>query len=186
MEVKEFAFNKAKTHVIIIFENNSTNVIFLNEMSGKIICRSKIDSLLKLKHTGVYIGKDANGNDWVVHNHYLNKVPKLDLFTIFSKGRTVEEYKKIAPSNSIFEIIEGSLMAVIKAKPYNILNNCQHLVSKVATGKSTSGDLQKTALTVAFAGAITATASKNKFVRAIGVLSLITGLGVAIYDANRN
>ncbi|MCR6641740.1 MAG: hypothetical protein NVV82_22790 [Sporocytophaga sp.] len=181
MKIKSYhIFEKGVT---IYLTNNTSHYIQFNQLSGKIICRKKGNTILGVDHTGIYFGKDSSGVEWVIHNHIMNKKTVAEPIYNFSNGQEVYEYQEVKPTNNWRTIIEEGLKFIIAGEPYTALfNNCQHVVTKAATTKSYSPDLTKIGGTVMLAGS-TALLSKSKTVRKIGYATMFIGGGIALYNA---
>lgn len=158
----------------------------MNEHSGRVIKRTKLGTLFNVEHTGISIGIDAWGNEWVVHNHISNKKTVLDTRSRFAQMMPVTFHDGACLNNPV-DVTRLSLDAVLEGKPYTALfNNCQHVASYACNNTKRSHDLQRVGTTVGLTGLVVAAfGHKNKAVRNIGIFAAILGIGAAIYDANR-
>lgn len=124
--------------VISIVTSEGFLEIFKTVDSGKVVTREKIDTLTKVFHPGVIIGKDIYNRVWVAHNHYSNNRPTFDLLETF------RQEKEVLPDNrplgfSKQEIVTRAIAEVNKGKTYHWLTyNCQHFVNTIVRAEHTS------------------------------------------------
>jgi hypothetical protein len=117
--------------------------INFNQNSGKVYYRNKIGSPTGSKHTGVYIGSDANGIAWWIHNHYHVGSAHLVTGSEFAKGRAVHLYHKYC-TNTWQTVIQKALDHVVRGERYMpISNNCQTLVNDACHNVKTSHDANR-------------------------------------------
>ena len=138
-----------KTYVDIIQLDGSTLKIFFNENSGKVFFRYKIGSLLKVKHTGIFIGVDILGNGYFMHNHYINGRPTIVTQIEFAKGQQL--FISSSPSINYYQIIENGMNEIIRGESYNSVDyNCQTFVNTVCNHVRKSEDVERIAEGVFF------------------------------------
>jgi hypothetical protein len=137
------SFHITNNTLFIYMTNGATLVIFLNENSGKVYYRFKIDTVSQVKHTGIYLGTDMNGVHYMMHNHYENSRPCIVTLDGFRKGKDFYEYT-INPLNSSLEVIEIGLKEVLRGERYDSVNyNCQTFVNIACINKRKSDDVDK-------------------------------------------
>ena len=71
----------------LYFKDGSTKTIYLNEDSGKTVYRGKKWTIFNVLHTGIMIGHDIYGEEYVAHCHIDNKVATIDTLTAFLKNK---------------------------------------------------------------------------------------------------
>lgn len=127
----------------IITIDNEFLEIFECADSGKVITREKIDTLTKVFHPGIIIGKDKWDRIWVAHNHYLNKRPTFDLLTTFSDWKQpLWDNRTIGFSNE--QIVQRAIDEVLKGHEYKVLSyNCQTFVNLVVREEHKSEAVDK-------------------------------------------
>jgi hypothetical protein len=124
--------------VIILLNNGQSFTVYFTKDSGKIFYRFKIDTISKVKHTGIFLGIDSDGNRLYMHNQFQTGRPAIESEINFSKGMPLYLYEQ-QPSNSPLKIIECGLLQVLKAKDYNWFNyNCQVYTNIAANNQAKS------------------------------------------------
>ncbi|MBX7243804.1 MAG: hypothetical protein K1X92_18835 [Bacteroidia bacterium] len=126
--MKSFSF--FQDGVVLHHSNGLSQTIYFNANSGKLYWRYKIDTITNVQHPCIYLGKDARGRDYVIHNHYHYGSAFVDTWHGFSQGQTV--YDNYLPSckNPPLTIIQNALNQVILKKRYDVLSyNCQTTVN---------------------------------------------------------
>jgi hypothetical protein len=108
-----------------IFTNDGRVVpIYFNEHSGNVYYRYKKGSPSNIKHPGIYLGVDANGIQYVLHNHYKQKRAFIDTLEGFSLGRKLRVYNTC--TNPPHEVIRIGLEQVLNGEKYKVMSyNCQ-------------------------------------------------------------
>lgn len=130
-----------QTGVVFHSGNGISRLISFNQNSGKVLWRYKIDTISNVKHPCIYLGQDASGNDYVIHNHYHYGQAFIDTFHGFAQGQTVflSTEKCI---NTLEQVVKIALNQVKNAEPYHFFtNNCQTTVSKACNNTSESEDV---------------------------------------------
>lgn len=132
-------------YVTLEYDNNHTATVLLNEHSGKPLWRYKIDTISKVKHTGIYLGVDYyTGEPYVVHNHYkLFGTAGISTLALFESG--MQSYWIDGQTkNDWMTIVSKSLREVIREEPYKVRRyNCQTLVNIVCNNVRRSEDVEK-------------------------------------------
>jgi hypothetical protein len=124
--------------VIMFLTNGQSFTVYFTKDSGKIFYRFKIDTISNVKHTGILLGIDSNGNRLYMHNHFQTGRPAIDSERNFSKGMPLYRYEQ-QPSNPPLKIIEYGLQQVLEGKEYNWLNyNCQVYTNLAANNQAKS------------------------------------------------
>lgn len=141
-QLQPFTIEKSAVASIITSENEFLE-IFEYVDSGKVITREKIDTITKVFHPGVIIGKDKYGRIWVAHNHYSNKRPTFDLLNTFSNGKQpLWDARPVYYSKN--EIVQRAIAEVLKGKEYKPLSyNCQIFVNLVVREEHKSEAVDK-------------------------------------------
>lgn len=143
MQIHSFSFI-TKNLLYLHYENGQTLPIRLNENSGRGIWRNKIDSLMNVKHTGIYLGKIVGYNaDVIIHNHYRFGSAYVASFSDFAQNQDVFWLNQQC-INQPLDIINKALKLVVSGEPYKALsNNCQTFVNNVCNNKRTSEDVNR-------------------------------------------
>jgi hypothetical protein len=135
------SFYLTNSTLYIYMSNGATLTIFLNETSGKVYYRFKIDTVSQVKHTGIYLGVDRLGTHYMMHNHYENGRPCIVTLEGFTKGRDFYEYP-ISPENSTLKVIEIGLNEILRGERFDSVNyNCQTFVNLACINKRKSDDV---------------------------------------------
>jgi hypothetical protein len=136
MEMKSYQLYNG--HVDLVMSNGNILRLWLNEWSGKIVFRYKIDTISDVTHPGIVLGYDQVGTRYIIHNHFEHGKPVIEPQSFFSKGQELF----MARRQSSFEtsrIIQNGLNEVLWAKRYNwITNNCQCFVNRVCHNENKS------------------------------------------------
>lgn len=170
------SFPQIKTAVASIITSEYEFIeIFEYEDSGKIITREKIDTITKVFHPGIIIGKDKWGRIWITHNHYLNKKPAFDLLDKFTDSK--QPLWDNRPVNfSRKQIVQRAIAEVMKGKEYKWANyNCQTFVNLIVRDEHKSEAVDKISDAAMFGGlglSLIGLLTKNKALT-------ITGLAIA-------
>jgi hypothetical protein len=112
--------------------------LWLNEWSGKIVFRYKINTISNVKHPGIVLGYDEAGVWYYMHNHFENGRPAIEQQIGFAKGQQVYTEQRQSDFGSL-ALIERGLNEIIAAKPYAWLGyNCQVFVNRVCFNENKS------------------------------------------------
>jgi hypothetical protein len=137
---KYFIYNNL---IEVILTNGSVFTIYRTSDSGKVFYRNKIDTISNIKHPGVCLGIDQNGQRWFMHNHYENSKPSIVSEIVFSKGQSLFLLNEFH-ANSAEKIIELGLNQVLEGKPYHSVNyNCQSFINLAINNQNRSEDVEK-------------------------------------------
>lgn len=144
MKIRDFQIGSER--VQITFRNSRKRYFYLDENSGKAYYRYKTHTFDQVMHSGIYIGHDARGVPYYIHNHpeqgYASVVPEKD----FLQEQELHEH----PVESQFPQMEVLTRALEKAKegePYRLLtNNCQTFTNYSAVDSTRSEDVVKWSL----------------------------------------
>jgi|GEM_PF-1438647 len=117
--------------------------IYFDESSGTILWRYKVGTLINTAHPGIRFGKDTNGNQYYMHNHYETGKPAIVSESVFAKGQPL--YSATGPVvNTRMEIIRKGLDQVMSGEPYSAVNyNCQSFVNRASNNINISETVQK-------------------------------------------
>lgn len=130
-------------HVLIVNNNGSIFTIYFNEDSGKVYYRFKIGTLSKVKHPGIYLGKDAYGVGYFMHNHYHYGKAHITIQNEFTKGMPLYIYNEKC-SNSPLKVIEIGLNEILRGESYKpITYNCQTFTNTACNNQRNSADAEK-------------------------------------------
>ena len=157
--------------------------IFEYVHSGKVITRSKIDTLTGVFHPGVIIGQDKFGREWIAHNHFKNKRPTFDLMETYLDGeQLLWDTRQVSFSRQ--QIVDRAIAEVLKGKKYTWTNyNCQVFVNLIVRNEHTSESVDNLSngaigggLLIAAAGV---TSKSPALAVAGGIIALIGGFAKA-------
>ncbi len=127
--------------VEIIKNDGSIFTIYFNENSGKVYFRYKIGTISKVKHPGVFLGVDAWGNGYFLHNHYHYGKAHITTETEFKKGMPIYNEKC---SNAPLRVIEIGLNEMLRGETYKpITYNCQTYTNTACHSQRKSEDAEK-------------------------------------------
>ncbi len=122
--------------------DGSNLAIYFNEYSGLIYWRFKIDTVSGVKHPGILLGIDNNGNRWYMHNHYQHGRPVIESEQNFAKGQPLY----LADRQSGFSsrtVITNALNEIALARPYEWLSyNCQIFVNRICFRENRSESVE--------------------------------------------
>lgn len=136
------------SYVTLEFDDFTSATVLLNEHSGKPLWRYKIDTISKVKHTGIYLGEHPQtGEEYVIHNHYKQfGTAGISTLNSFSMGKK-SYWMDFKCKNNWKTIISKSLNEVIRQEPYKVRTyNCQTLVNLVCNNRRYSQDVNKWAM----------------------------------------
>ncbi len=127
---------------ISIQGNGKDLTLLLVPTSGKIIYRDKIDTIIGIKHPGIVLGNDMNGNTWIIHNHYQLGHPEIVTLNEFSNGVATFTDNRPVFYDTV-AIIERAISHWMERKAYNwLFNNCQHFVNRISQNKNYSDSIE--------------------------------------------
>jgi hypothetical protein len=136
MKLKDYKLHS--NYVDLFLQDGSMLRLWLDEWSGKIVFRHKINTISNVRHPGIRLGYDQHGNWYCMHNHYEHGRPEIEIEANFTKGQQLY----IAERQSNFEcltIIQNGLNEILEGKAYNkITNNCQYFVNRVCFNENKS------------------------------------------------
>lgn len=115
--------------IIVTRSTGGHLTIFLNDSSGQIFYRYKINSISKIPHPAIYLGNDIHGNQYFIHNHYEVGYASIVSKSVFSKGQRIYRDER-GCQNTPKDIIRIGLRYVNNQIRYDWLSdNCQTLTS---------------------------------------------------------
>lgn len=139
--MKNFSFFQGG--VVLHHFNGLSQTIYFNANTGKLYWRYKIDTITNVKHPCIYLGTDARGKEYVIHNHYHYGSAFVDTWQGFSQGQTVHENYLPSCKNPPLVRIESALKQVVQKKSYNVLSyNCQTTVNMACNNEKKSQSVE--------------------------------------------
>jgi hypothetical protein len=164
---------------VVLQDLGTTYSLDINDNSGKIIYRNKIDSIIGIKHPGIILGNDQWGTVWVIHNHY--KIGKPQIVTLDQFAEDQEVFYDLRPVfYSKEQIVKNAIEHWNSGREYSWLRyNCQQFVNGVTQGKRYSETVDRVSENLMLVGAFTSLlglVSKNGTLVKAGLL--IGGAGV--------
>lgn len=129
--------------VEIVKNDGSIFIVYFNEDSGKVYYRFKIGTLSKIKHPGIYLGVDANGVGYFLHNHYHYGKAHITTAADFIKGQPIYIYNEKC-SNTPLKVIQIGLNEILRGESYKpITYNCQTFTNTACDNQRKSADAEK-------------------------------------------
>ncbi len=129
--------------VEIVNNDESLFIIYFNENSGKVYFRYKIGSISKVKHPGIFLGVDAFGNGYFLHNHYHFGKAHITTQADFAQGNPLYIYNEKC-SNAPLKVIEIGLNEIMRGESYKaIAYNCQTYTNTACNNQRQSTDADK-------------------------------------------
>lgn len=178
---------KTQTRDIVVTLSTSEGLVEIyNDInSGRVATREKIDTITKVFHPCIIIGKDGNGHLWVAHNHIDRGRPIFERLDSYSLGQKVI-FDKRPVNYTPYQIVKRAIAEVQKGKKYHAINyNCQTFVNLIVADNHSSEAIDKLANIGMAAGAVTTLlglVTKNKTLTGIGLgIAGISG-GAKIYS----
>lgn len=110
------------------------------------------------------------GDSLVLHNNP-EKNTHLSSLDDFAQGEVIVEKNSYIPTESMLCRLRSSLLDEGR---YSVFNNCEHLVSKILTGKPSSAQLTSTILSAGLGGLLYSFTKGNKGF-AVASLAIIAG-----------
>lgn len=147
--------------VEIVKNDGSIFTIYFNENSGKVYYRFKTGTISKVKHPGIFLGVDAWGTGYFLHNHYHYGKAHITTQAEFTKGQPIYIYNEKC-SNTPLKVIEIGLNEILRGESYKpITYNCQtytntacHNQRKSAAVDKWVGGIALASLALLFIGAL--------------------------------
>lgn len=129
--------------VDIIDGNGAFKRIFFDQNSGKVYWRYKVPNFVGTKHSGIYLGIDAYGTGYFLHNHYHVGNACLVTASEFSEGQQLEIYNETC-TNTPLQVLQIALNQAIKKERYHAINfNCQSYTNDACLNIRKSEDVGK-------------------------------------------
>lgn len=129
--------------VEIVNNNGSVFTIYFNENSGKVYFRYKIGTVSQIKHPGIFLGVDANGIGYFLHNHYHYGKAHITTEKEFAQGMPLYIYNKKC-SNTPLRVIEIGLNEMLRGENYKPVSyNCQTFTNSACHNTRKSEDADK-------------------------------------------
>lgn len=129
MEIK--FYHLYNDHVELFMTNGNILRLWLNEWSGKILFRYKINTISDVEHPGIVLGYDHEKTWYYMHNHFEHGRPVIEKQEAFSKGKQLYSANRQSPYQQL-EILKRGLDEVLQTRPYDWFNyNCQVFVNRV-------------------------------------------------------
>jgi hypothetical protein len=137
MEMKSYQLYH--DHVDLVMTDGVILRLRLNEWSGKILFRYKINTISDVEHPGIVLGYDQSAEVWYfMHNHFEHGRPVIETREGFSKGKQLYIAARQSPYHQSV-ILQRGLEEIIQARPYNGFNyNCQVFVNRVCHNENKS------------------------------------------------
>jgi hypothetical protein len=138
-----YQFGRKRYPIQLTRNDGVTLVLSMTADSGRIIYRDKIDTIIGIKHPGIYLGTDQFGVDWIAHHHYENGKPAIETLDAFAKGNQCFWDEREVFYNR-HEIVYRAVEYWRNGKYYHWLRqNCQHFVNEVVQNKHYSEGVDK-------------------------------------------
>lgn len=129
--------------VEIVKNDGSIFTIYFNENSGKVYYRYKVGTISQVKHPGIFLGVDAWGTGYFLHNHYHYGKAHITTEAEFKNGMPIYIYNEKC-SNTPLKVIEIGLNEILRGEHYKpITYNCQTYTNTACHNKRTSYDAEK-------------------------------------------
>lgn len=128
----------------IHYENGQILTVCLDKNSGRGIWRKKINSLMRVRHTGIYLGRCLNTNTEIaIHNHYQYGSAYVTSMSDFARNEQVFWLNQHC-ENSPIQTISNALNLVKSGEKYKPLSyNCQTMVNSACNNQRTSQDVSR-------------------------------------------
>lgn len=129
-------------YVHLWFSNGGYICVCLDEQSGKIITRNKVNGTIQ--HTGILLGKNClNGQGYVIQNHPLLGYTHITTTEDYAQGQIIR-LKETVCVNDPLTVLQIGLNHVLEKRKYRLLSdNCQTLVNTACSNRSYSEDVAK-------------------------------------------
>ncbi len=126
------------------FVGNQSIQVILDEHSGKIVTRDKVNTIINIQHTGIWLGRNALTNEvLIIHNHYNYGAAHVASYAEYAQSKKVFP-KNETCANDALTVIQVGLDHVLKGKSYQPINhNCQTLTNLACNNKAESEDVAK-------------------------------------------
>jgi hypothetical protein len=129
--------------VEIVKNDGSIFTIYFNQNSGKVYYRYKIGTLSNVKHSGIYLGADAYGTEYFLHNHYHFGKAHITTAANFIQGKPLYIYNEKC-SNTPLRVIEIGLNEILRGESYKPVSyNCQTFTNTACNNQRKSADAEK-------------------------------------------
>ncbi|WP_367389078.1 hypothetical protein [Lewinella sp. LCG006] len=115
-----------------------------NEHSGRVVRRTKINTLSKVQHTGIYLGVDYYTREpLILHNHYRVGFPYISTYQDYALGQQVYWHEGRCTNNPSM-VLSIALRDAKAGISYDVLlNNCQTYTNRACHNRNHSEDVTK-------------------------------------------
>ena len=141
--MKIHSYKMYSNAVEVVLTTGEVKTIFFNQNSGKVYYRYKKDTVMQVKHTGIFIGTDRYGTQYWIHNHY--KLGSAHLVTgyDFTLGMPIYIYNEKCV-NAWNVVISKGFQHVLRQETFKMLTyNCQTMTNDSCNNQRTSADAGK-------------------------------------------
>ncbi len=130
--------------LVIYFTDRDPIKLFLNDSSGQIYYRYKIDAVFNsIPHPAIYIGNDSEGKHYFIHNHINAGTAVLVTEQEFTQGQPYF-YDNRSCTNSLDQVLYSALNQATSKEPYHFkVYNCQTLTNIACTNTRKSETVEK-------------------------------------------
>lgn len=129
--------------VEIVKNDGSIFTIYFNQNSGKVYYRYKVGTLSNIKHPGIFLGVDLNGNGYFLHNHYHYGKAHITTEKEFAQGMPLYIYDEKC-SNTPMQVIKIGLNEMLRGESYKPVSyNCQTYTNTACHNQRKSEDAEK-------------------------------------------
>ena len=143
MELIDYSIDTFNQCVTLFYDNGNSVKVNLNQDSGNIYKRPKINSVYNIDHKGIYVGYSEYGEQIMVHNHYLPGRAVVTTWEGFLQNQTFELDQKVCTNDPITRIAIA-LQMVLDRTQYDLLtHSCQTLVNESCTNEKKNDDTEK-------------------------------------------
>ncbi|MFN0214227.1 MAG: hypothetical protein ACKVT2_08225 [Saprospiraceae bacterium] len=128
----------------LVLNDDQQKLIILDDSSGKIVFRSKVDAVIEVRHTGIWLGTDFHtGEVYVIHNHYDFGGTHIATLSAYAAGQQVH-WKKGSCTNDPRQVINKGLDHVVSGRSYNgLIYNCHTFTNTACYNNPISENVRK-------------------------------------------
>lgn len=183
---KIYQFRRNRFPIHLTRTDGVALVLSMTANSGRIIYRDKIDTIIGIKHPGIYLGTDQFGEHWIAHHHYEHGKPAIETLDAFAKGNQCF-WDDREVNYDQYTIVHRAIETWNNGLEYHWLRqNCQHFVNTVTQNRHYSEGVDEAsnwAMILGGLAALAGHATGNKGLRNAGLF--VAGGGVVGKIASR-
>lgn len=141
--VSNYYFDTVNGRIILYFNDRTNIVVYLDENSGRIVKRMKINTATGVWHPGVRIGMTVDNFEIIAHNHFQVGRPSIATRAQYTQRQVMYWDDNRTCNQTRMDTIKSALEQIKIGKAYHFWDyNCQTFVNIACTRKAKSESVE--------------------------------------------